>query len=989
MKRVLMLFVVVGLLIGSLAFVQAQPAASPSLHGLVTDPSGAFVPGAIVQLLGPSGEQRTKTDNLGRYSFATLRPGKYTVRVIAKGFSVDQKTEVDIAAATELNSQLVIQAESQVVNVEDEANSVSTDPTANGTALVLHEKELAALSDDPDELQQELQAMAGPGAGPNGGQIYIDGFTGGNMPPKSSIREVRINSNPFSAEYDRPGFGRIEILTKPGTDKIHGQFFGQFNKEIFNSRSPLLKQSDRPPYQQKFFGISLTGPIKANKASYAFNMERRAIDENAFIIATMLDSSFNPVAVNQVVVTPRTRTSISPRIDYTINSSNTLVLRYQYSSNSAEKQGIGGFNLATRAYNSNGSENSLQLTETAILGAKAVNETRFQYMRTSQTNTGDNTKPAISVQDAFSGGGAQIGNSGNIQNRWELTNTTTYTRGTQVLRWGGRLRQAFINDTSVNNFGGSYTFLGGKGPNLDSNNQPIPGSVADLTALERYRRTLLFGQMGLSGSAIQALGGGASQFNLSGGIPTTSVSQFDVGLFINNDWRMRPNLTLSYGLRYETQTNIHDHGDWAPRVGVAWGVGGTASKPAKTVVRAGGGIFYDRIADSVDLQTERFNGVTQQSFFLQNPDFFRNPDGSLIIPSLASLTSSGQPQQLQILYGNIRAPRNYQLSAGIDRQVNKYFRFSTQYVENRGVHQQRLRNINAPIAGVFPFGDGQLRELTESTGFSRIHQLIFSPSVNYKKMFLFGFYGLSYGKDDNGVPANPYNLRAEYGPSSFGDVRHRAVIGTNLPLPRNISISPFLMASSGSPYNITTGRDPDHTGVASERPALVSGVSLADCHGGDLKYGPGFGCFNLSPAPGIPTIGRNFARGPGSVMLQLRVAKTWSFGNRGETNSGGFGPGGMMKGGGPPPSGGGGGGPMIMIGGPGGGAAAKKYNLTVSVNAQNVLNHPNFANPNGNLSSPYFGQSLSLSGGGFGGPFGGGQSTTYNRKIDLQMRFAF
>jgi len=985
MKRVLMLFVVEGFLLGSLAFVQAQPAAGPSLHGLVTDPSGAFVPGAIVQLLGPSGEQRTKTDNLGRYSFATLRPGKYTVRVIAKGFSVDQKTEVDIAGPAELNSQLVIQAESQVVNVEDEANSVSTDPTANGTALVLHEKELAALSDDPDELQQELQAMAGPGAGPNGGQIYIDGFTGGNMPPKSSIREVRINSNPFSAEYDRPGFGRIEILTKPGTDKIHGQLFGQFNKEIFNSRSPLLKQSTRPPYQQKFFGISLTGPIKRNKASYAFNMERRAIDENAFIIATTLDSSFNPVTVNQVIVTPRIRTSISPRIDYTINSNNTLVLRYQYSSNSAEKQGIGGFNLATRAYNSNGSENSLQLTETAILSAKAVNETRFQYMRTSQINTGDNTVPAITVQDAFSGGGAQIGNSGNIQNRWELTNLTTHTRGTQVLRWGGRLRQAFINDTSENNFGGSYIFLGA-GPQLDSNNQPIPGTVDNLTAFERYRRTLLFLAMGLSQAEIRARGGGASQFTRSGGIRTTSVSQFDVGLFFNNDWRMRPNLTLSYGLRYEIQTNIHDHGDWAPRIGVAWGVGGTASKPAKTVVRAGAGIFYDRIADSVELQTERFNGITQQSFFLLNPDTFP------IIPSVASLASAQQPQQLQILYSNIRAPRNYQLSAGIDRQVNKYFRFSTQYVENRGVHQQRVRNINTPIAGLFPFGDRQLRELTESTGFTRIHQLIFSPSLNYKKMFLFGFYGLSYGKDDNGSPADPYNLRAEYGPSSFGDVRHRAVMGTNLPLPWNISISPFVMASSGSPYNIVTGRDTNKDGVASERPALLTGISAADCGTRDLKFEPGFGCFNLNPAPGTPAIGRNFARGPGSVMVNLRIAKTWSFGNRAETSSGGFGGpgGGMMRGGGGPPPPGGGGGPMIMIGGPGGGgAAAKKYNLTVSVNAQNALNHPNFANPNGNLSSPFFGQSLSLSGGGFGGPFGGGSSTTYNRKIDLQMRFAF
>src|SRR5260370_2224867 len=197
MKRVPMLHLVVALLLASMALVQAQPA-GPSLHGVVTDPSGAFVPGAIVQLLGPAGEQRTKTDNLGRYSFAALRPGKYTVRTIAKGFSVDQKTEVDINGAVELNSQLVIQAESQVVNVEDQANSVSTDPTANGTALVLHEKELAALSDDPDELQQELQPMVAPGAGPNDGQNSIDGFTGGTITPHDPLLKAPTISQPIS-----------------------------------------------------------------------------------------------------------------------------------------------------------------------------------------------------------------------------------------------------------------------------------------------------------------------------------------------------------------------------------------------------------------------------------------------------------------------------------------------------------------------------------------------------------------------------------------------------------------------------------------------------------------------------------------------------------------------------------------------------------------------------------------------------------------------
>src|ERR1039457_7193003 len=328
--------------------LEAQTVSGPSLNGVVTDPSGALVPGALIQLRGPGGEQRKATDGSGRYSFLSLRPGKYLVRVIAKGFTVAQKPDLEITEPVVFDVQLTIQAEAQVLNVEDEANKVNADPGSNGGALILREKELATLSDDPDELSQQLQAMAGPGGGPNGGQIYIDGFTGGNLPSKASIREIRINSNPFSPEYDRPGFGRIEIFTKPGTDTLHGQGFGQYNNETLNSRSPLLTTSTRPDYRQEFFGVSLTGPIKKGKASFGLDAQRRSTQENALILATPLDASFVPQSVNQSVVTPQSSTGISPRLDYAINANNTLVARYQYNRMSFDKQGIGSFSLADR-----------------------------------------------------------------------------------------------------------------------------------------------------------------------------------------------------------------------------------------------------------------------------------------------------------------------------------------------------------------------------------------------------------------------------------------------------------------------------------------------------------------------------------------------------------------------------------------------------------------------------------------------------------------
>ncbi len=960
----------------------AQTARQASLSGAITDPSGASVPRALVQLKGPGGERRARTDVSGRYSFAALEPGTYLVRVMAKGFTLARRSDLVVSGPTVLDVQLTIEATSQVVNVEDEANRLSTDAQSNATALVLREKELAALSDDPDELSQQLQAMAGPAAGPNGGQIYVDGFTGGQMPPKSSIREVRINSNPYSPEYDRPGFGRIEILTRPGSDSIRGQAFLQYNKEALNSRSPLLTQSKRPPYQQKFFGFNLSGPIKKSKASFGVDLERRNITENAFVYATTLDDNLNPQSINQGVVTPQVRTSFSPRLDYAINSAHTLTMRYQGTRVNLEKEGIGSFSLPSRTYDQHEREDTIQATETAILGPKMINETRAQFLRTVTSLNGDNSVPAVTVQGAFEGGGAQVGRSGMVVSRLEMTNLTTVTAGAHIVKWGARVRHSFTDDTSLNNFGGTFTFFGGTGPRLDPSNQPIEGTSIELSALERYRRTLLFQGLGYTGANIRALGGGASQFTLSAGTPTTSLNQFDIGLFANDDWKVRPNFTVSYGLRYEAQTNLGDLANVSPRIGVAWGIDGGRGRQTRTVLRAGAGVFYSRLQESATLETLRYDGSTQQSYIVFNPDFYP------AIPSVSTLASSLQPQRLYGINTAYAAPRTYQASVSLERQISRSFRMSAQYINSRGAHLSRTVNVNAPVNGVYPYGDQQLRLDTQSTGFSRTNQLIVAPNVNFKKVFLFGFYALSYGKSDaEGTAADPNNLRAEWGPSSFADVRHRVLLGSSFPLPARFTISPFFVVSSGSPYNITTGADSNGDGFTAERPALRTGVGEAQCAGGGLVYKAGFGCFDLSGAAGA-AISRNYGRGPANVTLNLRFARTWAFGNRGESGpaEGGPPPGmGGVRGGGPPPGGG--------MGGPGGGgpprgmfgaASGKKYNITLSLSARNVLNHPNYSAPSGDLSSPFFGEYRSLA--GFG-PFAG--NTTYNRKLDVQMRFTF
>src|SRR5204863_80129 len=230
--------------------------------GSVSDEFGGVIVGAAVIVTDATGTAKTTNANSeGGYSFTGLIPGKYTVHVSAPGFADFENAQVEVAAgrAQQLNVTLSVTIDQQKVTVTTDSSGVNTEPDNNIGAIVLKEGDLQGLPDDPDDLAAALQALAGPAAGPNGGQIYIDGFSGGRLPPLSSIREIRINNNPWSSEFDRPGFGRIEILTKPGTDRFRGQASVSLNNEDVNSRNPFAVT--RAPYMSRQFSGNLSGPI--------------------------------------------------------------------------------------------------------------------------------------------------------------------------------------------------------------------------------------------------------------------------------------------------------------------------------------------------------------------------------------------------------------------------------------------------------------------------------------------------------------------------------------------------------------------------------------------------------------------------------------------------------------------------------------------------------------------------------------------------------
>src|SRR5216683_2450037 len=372
------------------------------LNGVVTDPSGGVIAKAAIRLVNTSGASiDTTTNRDGFYEFKGLAPGTYTLRAVSKGFALLTLEDVQILAGQtkQLNIGLLIQMEEEKVEVSDSSTKVDIAPSNNAGMVVMQGKDLEALSDDPDELQSELQTLAGPSAGPNGGQIYIDGFTGGTLPPKASIREIRINQNPFSAEYDKLGYGRIEILTKPGTDQFHGQAYLSGTTAAFNARNPFesIPAGTQPPgYHSTQFSANVGGPLLSKKASFFFNIEQRNINELSVVSAQIVDpTSFEIVPFSEGVPNPRARTNLSPRLDYQVSANNTLTARYQYERENETNNGIGQFNLPSMGFNQQNREHQLQISDTQIINAKVINETRFQFVRETSDRSPLSTAPTI------------------------------------------------------------------------------------------------------------------------------------------------------------------------------------------------------------------------------------------------------------------------------------------------------------------------------------------------------------------------------------------------------------------------------------------------------------------------------------------------------------------------------------------------------------------------------------------------------------------
>jgi hypothetical protein len=962
-------------LLSSNLFAQAP---SGALRGQVTDQSGAVVTQADVALTPASGTPlSTKTDAQGMYEFKGLAPGEYTLDIVAPGFTLYENTKVEIAAQPlRLNVPLAIEVQTQKVQVSDTAPTVDVNPESNAGAITISSKELEALPDDPDELLTDLQALAGPSAGPNGGQMYIDGFTAGQLPPKSSIREIRINQNPFSSEYDQLGYGRIEIFTKPGTDKLHGQFMVNGNDSAFNSSDPFA--GPEPGYDSVQYNGNIGGALNKN-GSFFVNVDRRVINALSAIDAVTLDPNLSPVSTLESIANPQQRLNIGPRLDYALSKNNTLTARYQYYRDTENNNGIGQNTLASQATNTIETESTFQIGDTQVYGSKVVNETRFQYLRDNSGTTSLDLNPEVNVLGAFTGGGNGTVSSDH-QDHYELQNYTSVIHGNHTMKFGGRLRAIRDANSSTAGFNGIFTFSSlcsqDTFPSNSScvNQAPGPG-------MYQYAEQLL------QGGATTAP---ATQLIITQGSPIASVTMYDAGLYVQDDWRVKPNITFSYGFRFESQSDIRDHADLAPRLGIAWGVHGRSSPPI-IVIRGGLGVFYNRFQESQILQADRLNGITQTQSVIDNPTCFPGLDKPLntAISNCGAVSSSSSA--IYQISPSLTAPYTLQGAISAERQLTKSATLSLTYLTSRGFDQFLTINANAPVPGTPCAPDcvepAQNLYRYVSEGNFRQNQFIVNSNIRWgTRVQLFTYYTLNYANSDtSGVssfPSNSYDISQDYGRATF-DIRHRLFLGGSIAMKYGFRLSPFFVASSGSPINVTTATDLNGDSIFNDRPGLVSTATcptVVPPGAGSTVYCTPLGTFDAMPTASEKLAPINFATSPSHVSLNFRLAKTFGFGPKvkGTGNLGGPG--------GPGGRGGGGRGGPLFGGGPqmGGPGSDRRYNLTLSSSVRNVFNKVNVGNPAGAwvLGSPFFDKYNSLQ----GGPFSTGVA---NRRIDLQATFSF
>jgi hypothetical protein len=879
--------------------VLAQGGPTARLLVTVLDETRGVLPGATVTVTGIEASNKDVTSALptspqGQVMFENLKPGRYSVAAEFGGFQ--PRTLPDVRVREGDNRQIIVlpidRLQSSVTVERDRQQAAADREMTFGT--VLTREQIEALSDDPDELRRQLMDIGGPGA-----TIIVDSFEGRDLPPKAMIKSIRVTRDQFAPEAHYAGEFRIEILTQPGIGPVRGAVRMGFYDSATDGRNPLVGQ--RGPAQSLTYGASLNGTLISQRASFYLNFQGQDSYSTPVQYAA---TNAGRILGNIPLRSPADNGFVSGGLDYALTRDQVLRINFNGSRFSRNNTGIGTYDLVDRAYSSDDSSFGLFIQQNGPLGRRFVLNTRFSAFGSDSVASSAIEAPTIIVNDAFTSGGAQRRGGTHTRNFW-LNSDLDYVRGIHSMRAGVEVQLTRSHTDSDSNYLGTYVF----------------------ESLEAYER------------------GVARSYSRRIGDPNVRYTNVQAGIYVQDDIKVRKGLTVTGGVRYELQTHIPDHLNFAPRIGVTW----APFKSGKTTLRGSWGIFYDWLSTGTYAQTLQVDGFRQRELNIINPSF---PD-----PGAVGITP---PTNRYLLDGDRDMAYAQRLSAGIAQAISR--RISTNMLYSYAYRYGLLagRNLNAPVNGVRPDPEFANIVLAADDGKGRQHTLNASVTINLaplppsggpgpggpgsvllpggpgmmmmmgagapatsgprfswrRGLTISGFYnwGRTYDNTDGAfaIPAS-FDLADEWGPAA-NDRRHTTHIAITSTALRNLSARLGFTGNSALPLTIRTGIDDNGDLVFNDRPAGV---------------------------------GRNSARMRATWNSSANLGYSFTLGKKQVTSGGG----------------------VQIMGSPAGltvnttGAQTQpRYRLNVSVNIQNLLNQAAYSGFSGIMTSPFFLQPTSASG---------------------------
>ena len=814
-----------------------------ALRGTVRNDVGDAVAGAEVTLTAQQLPQRrwtTTSDADGRYMLERLSPGRYLLSVSRPGFATNERSlEITAGAAPDGDAILRVAIAEQVAvvsSLEDLRRVTGMRPTG----LLLGSEQLDLLPSDPDMMLQVLQELSATSGRPDEVAVYVDGQpVTTRLPPREAILSIRISTNAYASEFAEPSSGVVEVVTRPATSRYQGESQFTFNNSDLNARN-AFETVEQPTSRQAFSGY-VAGPIIRNRWSFLGYLGRWQRNDRLIVNSTYVD----PVRLVaepfvESVVTPERTNSFSVRSDVALSSRHLLSAELVGNGNSARNQGLQtGLDLPERAINRDGRTDVLRVGLVSSFSSRDLGELRVRRERRSLVDDAITSSPAVLVLDTFYAGGNQASqHQDRATHDVSVTGAFTRTLDRHAIRVGGRFDSSSVDEIRRTNQGGTFVF-----------GSVVDGSGAVVaTPLDRYLRTL----QGIAGY-------GPSYFSIVRGDSHVLFRDWQASWFVQDDWRPSANVTLSYGLRHDLQQQSGSRWTFAPRGGLAW----TPAGDTRHVLRVAGGVFYSRIPADVALDVLRYDGIQVREYVVERPDFFPT-----IPPALDTFGTSLPTVRVS---DDLDTPRTAAVSTGYEWQIAKSLFASISYTYRRGAHLLRTLNINEPdpVTGLRPRPDAGPVLQFASAGRSTRHVISVTLRRSLTRVSLFGTYTLGSSRSDTDGPysmaADSTSLEGEFGRAG-DDQRHHAVAGGVVSLPGDVSVSALLTASSGRPFNITTGRDDNGDLLFVDRPAIgvpnVAGAVVTP-----------FGTFDLSHPAAHPMIDRNTGRGPSQVVLNVGVAK--------------------------------------------------------------------------------------------------------------------